>query len=637
MDQTDSAAADGLPESGTASGPSGQDTGPATDSRDGWVSIRNNALHVEDPRGSGKTAVICADDSVSVFVNDLPIHTPTDVRATTHIRIQLPLKAYPEYDCEFEVAPNLCALSLIVKQRVPGYFYQLPDTEPTLMLLIQAEAREAPLSAFAEDILPEILHELKARKITTGIHEERIKEAIGHPGTLVRIVETEPPVAPLNRLDYLFALPQPDPEHPAGFAIGFPLLKPCRAGEVLVRRVREDIGTKDICPRARNLVRRVREDISKPGVSIYGETLLPSKPEPMPLKAAPDRTAAVDLDENQATARLEGIPSFNGREVRVGPLDRRLGPLEGGPGAFYDIKGTLMVETSILNQAQIWVTQHVEIRGDVSHAHLEAQENLIVHGNTIKAQIIAGGDAAARMRLREPVEKLYAQLEQVLTYFREVRKAMPKARALDDKQIFLRVIKSQFPRLPEDVEAIWKLNQSLRQLHPRRTMVLKVVLANLMNLAERTMDERSFIDWLDKLRSFHDDLLQVDPLKTHVYLSYVQGSHVVSRGSIFILGEGCYNSELQAGEDILFCGKPGYCREGGLKAAGNLYVPELGSPNGSRLKVQLEPTSRIRSHKIHPGVELRFGENLHEHLLQVKTRVEVFVKNGKIVFKDLPD
>lgn len=621
MDQTDAAAADGTPENGAAKGPqrgpSGQNTGTATDSRDGWVSIQNNALHVENPRGSGKTAVICADDSVSVFVNDLPIHTPTDVHATTHIRIQLPLKAYPEYDCEFEVAPNLCALSLIVRQRVPGYFYQLPDTEPTLMLLIQAETREAPLSAFAEDILPEILHELKARKITTGIHEDRIKEAIGHPGTLVRIVESEPPVSPLNRLDYLFALPQPNAEHPTGFSIRFPLLKQCRAGEVLVRRV--------------------REDISKPGVSIYGETLLPAKPEPMQLKAAPDRTAAVDLDENQATARLEGIPSFNGREARVGSLDRRVGPLEGGPGAFYDIKGTLMVETSILNQAQIWVTQHVEIAGDVSHSHLEAQENLIVHGNTIKAQIIAGGDAAARMRLREPVEKLYAQLEQVLTYFREVRKAMPKARALDDKQIFLRVIKAQFPRLPEDVEAIWKLNQSLRQLHPRRTMVLKVVLANLMNLAERTMDERSFIDWLDKLRSFHDDLLQVDPLKTHVYLSYVQGSHVVSRGSIFILGEGCYNSELQAGEDIVFCGKPGYCREGSLKAAGNLYVPELGSPNGSRLKVQLEPTSRIRAHKIHPGVELRFGENLHEHLLEVKTRVEVFVKNGKIVCKDLHD
>ncbi|HEY9840673.1 MAG TPA: hypothetical protein V6D23_09480, partial [Candidatus Obscuribacterales bacterium] len=281
------------------------------------------------------------------------------------------------------------------------------------------------------------------------------------------------------------------------------------------------------------------------------------------------------------------------------------------------------------------VSQHLEISGDVSHSHLEAQESAIIHGNTIRSQITAGGDAAARMRLREPVEKLYAQMEQLLKLFREVRKALPKGRALDDKQIFIRVIKNQFPQLMAEVDEIWKLNQSLRQLHPRRTMVLKVVLANLMNLAERSMDERSFIDWLDKLRSFLDDLLQIDPLRNHVYLGYVQGSHVVSRGSVFILGEGCYNSELQAGDDIVFCGSPGYCREGVLKVGRNLYVPELGSPNGSRLKVFLEPGSRIRAHKIHPGVELQFGENLGQHLLEARFHVDIFVKNKAIVFKDL--
>ncbi|HEY9841767.1 MAG TPA: flagellar assembly protein A, partial [Candidatus Obscuribacterales bacterium] len=346
----------------------------------GWVSIQNNALHVEDPRPPGKPAVISADDSVSVYVNDLPIHGPTDVFAHTHIRIQLPFRAYPEYDCEFEVAANLCAVDLTVRERTPGYFYSLPDTPAAEQLLIQAEAQAAPLSAFADDIVPEIVHELKARKISTGIFSERVQQALEQPGTPVRVVETQAPVSPVNRLDYLFALPEPDPLHPAGFSIAFPLLHVCKAGEVLVRRQ--------------------RSDESAPGISIYGETLAPVKPEPAPLKASPDRTAVVNPDENEATARLEGIPSFNGREVRVGPLDRRSGVLEGGPGAFYDIKGSLQVDGSITSQAQILVSQHLEISGDVSHSHLEAQESAIIHGNTIRSQITAGGDAAARMRLR---------------------------------------------------------------------------------------------------------------------------------------------------------------------------------------------------------------------------------------------
>lgn len=589
------------------------ETETSSASPDGWVSIQDNTLQIGNPQAEGRAARICADETVSVFVNDLPIHTPTDVYATTHIRIQLPFRTYPEYDCEFEVGPQRCSLDLTVHERVPGCFYTLPDTPPSPSLLIHAEARPAPLAAFGEDILGEILHELKARGITTGILPERIAEAIATPERPHRIAETDPPVAPINRLEYLFPLPQPDSRQPEGFTLGFPILQRCRAGEVLVRRV--------------------REDLSRPGVSIYGETLPPPPPQPAPLKAPPDRTVIVDPEECQATARLEGIPSFNGREARIGALDRRSGPIEGGPGAMYDIKGSLQIDGSVLNQAQLWSTQHIEISGDVSHSHLEAQEHLIVHGNTIRSQLSAGGDAAARMRLREPVSRLLAQLEQVLIYVRDVRQILPPNRKLDDKQIFLRVIKTQFPHLPAEFESLWSLNQSLHQLHPRRTMVLKVVLANLLNLAERSMDEHSFIDWLDKLRSFQEDLLQLEPLKTHVYLNYLQGSTVVSRGSIFVLGEGCYNSELQAGGDILFCGRPGYCREGSIQVAGQLYVPELGSPNGSRLKVRLARDSRLRAQRIFPGVELTFGEDLQKHVLEPHQQVEVCVRQDVIVFK----
>lgn len=578
---------------------------------DGWVSITDGQLHVADPQPEGQPAVISADDSVAVFVDQTPIHGPTEVYAHTHLSISLPFRTFPDYHCDFEPAADLCALDLRVRQQSPGFFYSLPDTPPTRQLLIQAEAREAPLSAFGDEILPEILHELKARRITLGVKPEAIRQALAAPGESLRVVEGAPPLNPVNRLDYRFALPTPDPEDPAGFTISYPLLRLCKAGEVLVQRERTD---------------EVR-----PGLNIYGETIPPQPAPALPLKAA-DRTVIVDADETRATARLEGVPSFNGHEARVAPLDRRKDPLEGGPGGFYDIKGSLQADDSILNQAQVWASQHLEVAGDVSHSHLEAEDSLIVHGNTIKSHLAAGGDAAARMRLREPVERLYAQMEQILQIFREVRQAA-RGRAIDDKTLFLRVIKSQFHQLPAELDAIWKLLQSLRQLHPRRTMVLKVVLANLINLADRSMDERSYIDWLDKLRTLIEDLLQRETRSQHVYLGYVQGSHVVSRGSIFVLGEGCYHSELQAGGDILFCGSPGYCREGSLSAGGNVTVPELGSPNGSRLKVRLEASSRLRVGRIHPGVELHFGENLRQHLLEAHSQVEVSVSQGQIQFR----
>ncbi len=583
-------------------------------SGDGWVSIQNNALHVENPQPGGQTAVICADDSVAVYVNERPIHEPTQVLAESSIRIQLPFRTYPEYSCDFAISADRCAVDLTVYVQSPGCFYSLPDTSPTSRLLIQAHTREASLSEFKDEICEEILHELKARKIIQGLLPAAMIQAIKQPGSPVRIVETQAPVSAVNQLEYNFHIPEPHPDAPEKFSLSFPTLRLCKAGEIIVMRV--------------------RSDESRSGISIYGEELLPVPAAPAPLKAA-DRTVHIDPEEKHATARLEGVPSFNGHEVRIGSLDKRSGLLEGGPGTMYDIKGSLLLDGSVTQQAQIWVSQHLEISGDVSHAHLEAQEHAIIHGNVIRSQITAGGDAAARMRLRDPVEKLYAQMSKIHHYFKEVKAALPKGRQLDDKQLFLRVIKTQFPHFIEDVDKTWKLNQSLRQLHPRRTMALKVVLANLLNLQDRVMDERSYLDWLDSIKTLLEDLLQHNPLRTHIYVSYLQGSHLVSRGNIYVLGEGCYNSELQAGGDILFCGSPGYCREGSLKADGQIVINELGSPNGSRLQVQLETTSRLRAKKIHPGVEIQFGKHLRQHLLEAKTDVEVSVRNGQIYFRDL--
>ena len=144
--------------------------------------------------------------------------------------------------------------------------------------------------------------------------------------------------------------------------------------------------------------------------------------------------------------------------------------------------------------------------------------------------------------------------------------------------LFLRVIKTQFSGFATQVESLWRLNKSLKQLHPRRTMALKVVLSHLMNLNERPLTQRLFEDWLNGLSDFARELVSLPAQANHAYLSYAQGSTLTVRGSIFVTGEGCYNSHLTAGQHIVFTGSPGYCREGSLKAEGHLFVPARGQP-----------------------------------------------------------
>lgn len=589
------------------------DTLNRPDGPNGWVTIQDGTIEVGDPLDGGQPAIIEAGDSVLIYVDDVMIAAPTPVLSRSDIRIQLPFRVLPEYECHFTVSPDHLQVHLLIDLRQAGSFFKLPEVAPTHQLCIQTLTDNAPLSAFAEDIRTHILAELQSQGIVEGLLPEGIQAAIQAPNTSQLIARGRPAQPAQNRLQFYFAVPEPDPQQPQGFALRFPVLKKCKAGELLVQR---------------------EQAPGQPGLTVYGQPVPPAAAGPVLLKAA-DGTVRITPDDNQALARIEGVPSFTGHEVKMASLDQRPEDLPGGPGALYDIPGALQVSGGIQEQTRLWVAQHLELAGDISHAQVEVGEHAIVHGSILRSRLIAGGDKAACMRLLAPVTQLYGQLEQVLQSLHQIQQTVPRERQPDAKTLITRIVKTQFPGLMQEVNALWELNQSLKQLHPRRTMVLKVVMSNLLNLAERQLNEHIFVDWLDKLRAFLLDLQTHAPLGSHIYFSYAQGADLTSSGHIFVLGEGCYHSQLQAQGDIVFCGQPGYCRESSLKLGGRLIVPELGSPNGTRLKVQLALQGEVRVQQLHPGVELAFGERYQHHVLEPLQGQRIFVAEGQICFAPL--
>lgn len=574
----------------------------------GWVAIQDGTIEVGDPLSAGQPAVIEADDSVLVYINDQLISEPVNVFSRTDIRIQLPFRVLPEYECDFKVTPDHLQVYLTVTPRQPGSFFKLPDISPTFHLMLRAQAEAAPLCAFAEDIRAHILAELQSQGICEGIQPEAIQRAIVQPNQTHLIAVGRRPQPAQNQLHFAFRLPEPDPLLPQGFALRFPVLRKCKAGEVLVQRERLS---------------------GQSGLSVYGQVLAFDTAPQVLLRAA-DGSVRISADQDQAIARIEGSPSFTGHAAKVGPFDSRSEDLPGGPGALYDISGTLQVQGGIQEQTRLWTTQHLELAGGISHAQVEVGEHAVIHGSIVRSRLTVGGDRAACMRLLMPVSQLHRQLEQVLQILYEIQRTVPSERQPDQKTLIIRIIKTQFPGLMKEVDLLWELNQSLKQLHPRRTMVLKVVMSHLLNLAERQLTASIFVDWLDKLRAFLNDLQAQTPMGSHIYFHSAQGADLTSSGHIFVLGEGCYHSQLQALGDIVFCGTPGYCRESVLKLGGRLIVPELGSPNGTRLKVYLGPQSEVRVQKLYPGVELHFGEGFQTHVLEPMVQQRIFWAEGQI-------
>lgn len=584
----------------------------------GVASIEEGHIQIRDPQPGGTPARLMADDSVLVFINEVPVTEPVEVFSRTSIRVTLPLFTLPRYTATVQVAPDWMSAWLELKVLKPGVFYHLQDTPPTQQLLIKTIAKPAALKDF-EEIRTEILGTIQKQGVVFGLLEDNLTQALASPPpTPICIAKGRAPVYLLDQFTDYFAFPSlpdgPESLDMPPLQLAYPVLKMCKEGDRLVEKRPGRIESE--------------------GRNLKGE-IVPAPDIHRPLLAV-DHSVRLLKNGLEIVAAREGIPSFNGREARIRNGCVYSEPIHGTRGSIVDVQGSAQITADVMEQAQVWATQHIEIAGQVSHAQLEADENILVHGNTVKAKIASGGDASASMRLITPVKHLLVQMLKLQKMFLELKKSVPELASRTDKVIFIQLIKTQFPTLLNDAEQLWQQLKTLKKLHPRKTMVLKVVLSHLLNLEQKEFNATLYHDWVDKLGDFLLDLEALENLSSHVYLNYVQASEVFSQGNIYILGEGCYNSQLHARQHVLITGTPGYCREGLIEAGGNVIVRELGSPNGSRLRLLLQPQSCVYAELIYPGVEVRFGHAAPYHFLERQERVALGLLGDTVTQRPLP-
>lgn len=582
---------------------------------DGLVSVQNGQLQVQDPKPGGKPAVVIPDSTVRMFVNETQIFEHTPLTATTHVRISLPLHIIPDFTFDLDIEDKAMSAWLTVHLLQPGYLFYLPDRPPSPALKVGAEKRKVSLTAF-DDVRTTILTSLKNKGVVFGLLPERLERALNEPGQRIRIAEGQQPLTRHDAFEYQFQLPSFDPDVMwlKQDAPPLPFLQECKPGNLLVRKI--------------------PGEAVRPGKDLFGQAIPPVPPERRQMVAA-DATVYLQNHGAEAISHFEGISSFNGRDVRVMALHKFAEDYDGHKSGSLDLKGSILINGSVRAHSHIWSTQNIEIMGDVEHAQMEAEENLIVHGHVVRSELSTGGDGAASLKLRPMVSQLLEQLQTVSSVYQTLWDTVPNIRSYPAKVVIMNLIKTQYSHIISDANRLWVFNKSLKQLHPRKTMVLKVVLSNLLNMDEKEFDEKSFDSWIAKVEEFLLDLNNLERTPNHLFLSYVQGSTLTANGDIYVCGEGCYNSHLVSNQNVLIIGQPGYFREGSLQVNGHLLVKELGSPNGSAVSVQLAPESELKASLIYPGVTLMFGSEIKLHLMEPLQHVRIYLKESKIITEPL--
>ena len=519
----------------------------------------------------------------------------------------------PSYDKKIIIGKDRLEASLgITSVRGWRRYYLNSDKDNPVPL-----HRDAPF-IFEEYMLEDILNELKLRGIVYGIDNDRIREAFNTPDKFVVVAKGQPAIPTVDEkitcyfptekanVNFETILQSPDePFKPLHLTI-------VKYGDLLLIKDPAIKGTA--------------------GINIFGEPIEVKPPKIKQIVPAMDGSVSVTQDGLTVKAGIAGIPSFDGVNIKVKPILEIDGDADPNTTGSIDFPGTVIVKGSVNGKINIWANQKIDVQKDVIQGSLDAEESINVDSKVIGARLIAGGEAAACVKIIPYVEHIIELMMNVMQAFNEFITKIPGAHNYEDKKIFIQLMYSVTPEMPDKINEIWEILANLRRLNPKRSVAIKSILANIINIEKRKADRKEFVGWIADLAQILEKLKLFESVTYDIHLKYAQLANIATSGTIFVTDEGCYNSHLLAGRDIIINGNPGYFREGHIKAKGKIFVKELGSPNGSKTVVEVPEKGVIAANLVHSGVTIKLGEKEHHFLQEFYNLNATLDEEGNIKF-----
>ncbi|MHB1406360.1 MAG: FapA family protein, partial [Desulfitobacteriaceae bacterium] len=293
-------------------------------------------------------------------------------------------------------------------------------------------------------------------------------------------------------------------------------------------------------------------------------------------------------------------------------------------------KGNIVVTGSVLDGFGVEAGGSIEVWGDVLHASLYANNEIIIHKKAITARIQAGGLSSQYRRIYGVLKHLADRLQQLLDSM-EVLKRQPSFNTADLNlsgegrlvQLLIDFKYKDVPKLVNDFLTVLAETENWPQ--PELVELGRDLNEKLCNLGPLRIKNQAEIELLcQEVQQTLETLMWLISNTANVQVGYVQNSVVRASGDIIVKGQGSIVSELEAGGQILISG--GKVRGGHLTAREKIKLQELGSPNDSKVIISMINNCCLEVNIVHPVVIVEHGT---DHLLITEDCRRLRVSLGK--------
>jgi len=560
----------------------------------GKVWVEGGGVYVKDPVGEGKMPTITPCRGVNLIIDGVKRTERTIVHEGREVIVEAMCEEIPG-EIKIVVSPDKLLAKLELKpQKIVKY--EVIDQKPAEDLELQVISRVEEDYAIT---FQQINDQLEARGVVYGIKDEIIRNLVKEPKSGSFIVAAgDLPGDPVDeRVEILFPREtESGPRLSSNEKVDFKNVRPVfsvEPGTVLAKKLPSTAGT--------------------PGRAVTGEEIKPAPPKAVRLKAGPG--AEIMDSGNKVVAKISGRPVVeqygNRWSFKVTPVLLIPGDVDLATGNIY-FKGAVYVAGNVCEGMTVRATGNVEVRGMVTEAKIIAGGDVMINKNVISSLVRAGGARSYFKKLGPVLDELSVNLGEIMQATGIMMShPMVKSGNIRYGQLVMIIVEKKFKQTPALVGEILNITGQADVEIPEEIAGLAHRLKNTLtgiNLLKIKEPETlaGMIQEVNAVWSFID---RVAERKARMTLSYSHNSNIESTGDIMVTGQGCFNSTIISGGNVIV---NGVIRGGMIIAEGNVVINEAGSELGSKTGVRVPEGSLVTINKAYEGVTIRIGKQMAE-------------------------
>lgn len=571
----------------------------------GMAWVKSGKIFVKDPEQGYPKATLSPCAGVSVNINGVPMEKTVEVSASDDIKV-LPLSHREPGYIKVHVSKDKLSGYLEVKTDTL-ISYNLHDSEPSPNLVLKAQQKRTKLTPVNFE---GIIKLLQKTNIEHGVDYNVIKQLVDFPydGT-VEVARGQAPVPPVDGKVELF------------FEQALSTNLTSENTENIDFKELNIIPTIGI---GEPLALNYEPKPGLPGKDISGNIIPPKEPVKFNILAG----KGVQLTEggNKAIAVMEGLPKVKKTgtnwTVMVDSLLYQPGDVNMSTGNIR-FRGNVHIEGCVDNGMSVSATGDVLISSLVTGAKVTAGSNIVVKGNVVNGELVAGGFVVLAVAIEPLVKELDQYLDKVYTVALENYNLLSAKQKVRFGHVLLFLKERMYKRELGFAETVDnKLKEYDLKLLGVHEEMLTGSINKLMGIHLSNLDTpEDFKDCMDNIKAVLNYIDSVSNSHGTVKLTCALNSSIQSTGDVQVSGPGCFNTGINSGGSVVVTG---VFRGGTIWAGDNSHIFEAGSEMGTKTSISVPEGKRIKMDLVYPGVCIQVGRR--SKVLDKKlSRIEIYL------------